>query len=464
MLRGARGVRIRFKRGTLILEDPPPGLEVGALPETLWDPRVRCYRSPAAAYGPLCLELRDRGIPVDDAVRRRRATCSPWVVPELRPYQEAALDAWTLAGHRGTVVLPTGSGKTRVALAMMARLGLSAICLVPTRVLLEQWCAAIGAFYRGRVGCYGDGVKRFGAVSVSTYASAERHMDRLGDRFAVLVADEVHNATSGAIADALFMSTATARMGLTATPPSNTETLARLTELVGPVVYELRVADLAGRYLASFDLVTVMLELDPDERAAYDREMETFKRVFLRFRAELPDADWPSFMRAANRSAEGRRAVAAWRHGRRMLSYTRAKRESIGQLLRRHEGSKILVFAPDNQTAYAIARDHLVMPMTCDIGKPERRDALERFRRGELQCLVSAQVLNEGVDVPDADVAIIAGGALGQREHVQRIGRVLRPTPGKRAVIYELVTRATSEVARAQRRRSGLAAAVSAQL
>lgn len=104
------------------------------------------------------------------------------------------------------------------------------------------------------------------------------------------------------------------------------------------------------------------------------------------------------------------------------------------------------------------------MPITCDINKSERRDALERFRRGELRCLVSARVLNEGIDVPDAEVAIIVGGAFGEREHVQRVGRVLRPGPGKRALIYELVTRATTEVRQAHNRRASLAPQVSAQL
>jgi superfamily II DNA or RNA helicase len=66
-------------------------------------------------------------------------------------------------------------------------------------------------------------------------------------------------------------------------------------------------------------------------------------------------------------------------------------------------------------------------------------------------------VLNEGIDVPDADVAIVMGGALGEREHVQRVGRLLRPRKGKRAVVYELVTRDTIEVRLARRRRAGLA-------
>ena len=124
----------------------------------------------------------------------------------------------------------------------------------------------------------------------------------------------------------------------------------------------------------------------------------------------------------------------------------------------------MLIFTADNETAYAIAREHLVMPLTCDIGRQERDDVLQRFRRGDLRALVSARVLNEALDVPDADVAMVVGGALGEREHVQRVGRLLRPGEGKRAVVYELVTRNTMEVGQARRRRQGLVARRSAQL
>jgi superfamily II DNA or RNA helicase len=136
----------------------------------------------------------------------------------------------------------------------------------------------------------------------------------------------------------------------------------------------------------------------------------------------------------------------------------------LPSLLGRHRRARVLIFTADNETAYAIARKHLIMPLTCDIGRQERDEVLERFRRGELRALVSARVLNEGIDVPDADVAVIVGGALGEREHVQRVGRLLRPAEGKRALVYELVTRNTVEAGQARRRRQGLAARSSAQL
>src|SRR5207248_1599725 len=110
---------------------------------------------------------------------------------------------------------------------------------------------------------------------------------------------------------------------------------------------------------------------------------------------------------AASRTAIGREALRAWRESWRLVSLCTAKRRAIGELLARHRESRVLVFTADNENAYAIARAELVMPLTCDIGRAERDDALARFRTGEISALVSARVLNEGLDVPDADVAIV---------------------------------------------------------
>jgi superfamily II DNA or RNA helicase len=148
--------------------------------------------------------------------------------------------------------------------------------------------------------------------------------------------------------------------------------------------------------------------------------------------------------------------LSAWRQARKLLALTEAKRDTLRSLLQRHHHARTLVFTADNEAAYAIAREHLIMPITCDIGRKERDAVLERFRTGGLHALVSARVLNEGLDVPDADVGIIVGSSLGEREHVQRVGRLLRPTPGKRALVYELVARRTTEVGRARRRRAAL--------
>ncbi len=163
----------------------------------------------------------------------------------------------------------------------------------------------------------------------------------------------------------------------------------------------------------------------------------------------------------ASRSEAGRAALAAFRYSRRLTSYPEAKRAALAELLARHRESRVLVFTSDNETAYAIAREQLIMPITCDIDRRERDLALDAFRRGELGALVSARVLNEGIDVPDAEVGVVVGGTSGEREHVQRVGRLLRPAPEKRAIVYELVAADTHEVRKATERRRALAPAIS---
>jgi len=332
-----------------------------------------------------------------------------------------------------------------------------ALCLVPTRALLQQWLSELSRVYRAPIGCLGDGERSVEAVTVTTFESAYRHMPRLGREFDLLVVDEVHHFGLGVRDEALEMSVARQRLGLTATLPDDAA-LVRIEALVGPVVHRQNVSDLAGTWLASFELVVVHLGLDPDERARYDADHRIFSAVNRQFRRMHPHGTWQEFVAAASQSKDGRVALAAWRRCRRMLSLTRAKRDAVGVLLSRHRHARVLIFTADNDAAYAIARERLVMPITCDTSRSERDRVLEAFRRGELRALVSSRVLNEGIDVPDADVAIVVGGTGGEREHVQRVGRLLRPAEGKHAIVYELVTAATSETRRARERRRGLAA------
>ena len=280
-------------------------------------------------------------------------------------------------------------------------------------------------------------------------------MHKLGNRFDLLIVDEAHHFGRGLQDEALEMSTAACRLGLTATPPSG-ETAESLAELVGPLVYRLSIADLTGTYLAGFEIVDFRLELTEDERAAYEAAWGLFSAASEQFRRLAPGASWSDFLRWAARTPGGRGAVAAWHRARRILSLTEAKKKVLRSLLDRHRGSRVLVFTADKEAAYRIAVEHLIMPITADIRGSERAAMLAAFEEGSIRALVSARVLNEGFDIPAADVGIIVGGAHGEREHVQRVGRLLRPAEGKRAMIYELLTCDTHEISQARRRRRGL--------
>lgn len=449
-------MRLAYDRGTILVRDVPVHVDLSDLPGVLWDSRVRALRAPARHHLAIREELARRGVRFTDDVYRPAVVAGTWREPDLRPYQDSALWAWQAAGRRGVVVPPTGAGKTRLAIAAMARAQRPSLALVPTRALLAQWVREVSSAFGGAVGCLGDGERRLEAITVATFESGWRQIDRLGNRFHLVVVDEIHHFGSGIRDEVLDLCAAPDRLGLTATPPDG-PAAERIAELVGPTVFEVSVGDLAGRFLAPFELVTLSLDLNPSERAAWERAVASYRPLLHAFMRDHPGADWLEFARAAVRTEEGRRAIAAHREARALLAFPSAKRAMVRALLHRHRGAKTLVFTSDNATAYAVAREHLLMPITCDIARTERAAALEKFRRGELHTLVSARVLNEGIDVPDAEIAIVVGGTQGSREHVQRIGRLLRPREGKTAVLYELVMRGTSEIAQARRRREGLA-------
>jgi superfamily II DNA or RNA helicase len=448
-------MRLVFDRGTLVLYGNPA--DAGSLPGVLWDPRIRAWRAPACYYSMLSRELSRRYPGFHDKACPQLVEAPPIPFPELRPYQAAAVDSWEYAAKRGIIALPTGSGKTRTAIAAISRTHLRTLCLVPTRALMAQWIKTLREISPGPVGEYGDGQRVEQPVTVATFASALRNMEMLGNRFDLLVIDEVHHFGGGGD-EILEMSTAAARLGLSATPPEDEVRRSRLDTLVGPEVYRATVEELAGRYLASFQLITISVGLTPSESKSYKSEISIFRPVCRAFFDASPGASWLDFIKSASRSDLGRRAMAAWRRSHDIVRYNAEKRRIVNDLLLQHHTSRTLIFAADNDTAYSVAREHLVQPITCDIGKKERTRALQRFNTGELRILVSARVLNEGIDVPAADVAIIVGGSQGSREYVQRVGRVLRPSEGKKAIVYDLVTRDTFEVRRADEHRRALAA------
>jgi superfamily II DNA or RNA helicase len=443
---------IEYDQGTLVLNRFPLGI-ASAIPQAIWDPRICAWRAPALAYGEIKNHLCQSKISFRDESQYKWTSTGSWSPLNLRDYQTAALVAWEFSGRRGIVSLPTGTGKTRVAMSAISTLGQPTLCLVPTRILLEQWIKNFQEVYSGTVGMLGDGMHTVGPITVSTFESCYRNAHRLGNRFRLVVIDEVHHFGQGIKDECLEMLCAEYRLGLTATPPENEPQLKVLARLVGPIVHTQSIEEFAGKFLAEFQVSRCLTPMSAEEKFAYSIKYGTFRDFFLLFQREFPDSTWAEFVKFAAKTASGRQALAAHRQARAMAWLTESKIGMLGKLLTKHKHQRLLIFTGNTEGALTIAKLFLVTPIVAGIGKSERTTILDEFRRGEIRAIVSCQVLNEGFDIPSAEIAIIVSGSQGEREHIQRIGRILRPEPGKTAIVYELVTSGTSEVQKSDRRR-----------
>lgn len=450
-------VVIRFASGTLevsgLQSDDLSG-PLSHVPLTA-DHRNGCYRTKACNYAQLIMALRSAQIEHTDEARRYEEL--PTGVKQTRPprpFQTEALEAWLRHRGRGVVVLPTGAGKSHVALMAIDAKRRSALVVVPTLDLVRQWYDLLRSSFDIPVGVVGGGEYRIEPLTVTTYDSAHLHMENFGSRFGLVIFDECHHLPSEGYSLAAAQCLAPFRLGLSATPERADGRESHLDALIGPVVYRKDIIELSGSYLADYDVHTVVVELTEQEREEYESERKIYVG-FLRsagIRMGSPSG-WNDFILRSAQSAAGQRAMQAYRRQKELAVAAPAKLGVVEDLLTRHRGDRVLVFTQDNRTAYLISKMFLVPVITHQTKVTERSEILELFSKGDYGAVATSKVLNEGVDVPDANVAVIVSGSGSVKEHVQRLGRILRQKEGKRAVLYEVVTKETNEVGTSERRR-----------
>ena len=448
---------LRYESGTIRIE----GLDAAdaaaeSLPGVAWDDRGLVARAPAYRYAALRNALADRDIAVDDRVATPESDrVSVSHAYDLRPYQEDAVTAWRDAGDRGVIELPTGAGKTVVAVDSIATIGVPTLVVVPTIDLLDQWRRELETEFDVVVGQFGGGEQTQAPITVSTYDSAYLRAEDVGGDFGLVVFDEVHHLGAEGYRDAARLVSAPARIGLTATferPDGAHEVVA---DLVGPKVYEAAVDDLAGEHLADYEVRRIEVALGPEERDAYETAQGTFVDYLKQSNLSLRSgSDYRKLVMRSGTDPKAREALLAKQRARRIMMTADAKVETLGRLLDRHRGDRVIVFTAHTDLVYRLSERYLVPAITSETGTQERREILDRFRDGTYSRVVTANVLDEGVDVPDANVAVVLAGSGSEREFTQRLGRILRPkTNGGRALLYKVVSEETAEERVANRRR-----------
>ncbi|MEM2123690.1 MAG: DEAD/DEAH box helicase, partial [Candidatus Bathyarchaeia archaeon] len=275
-----------------------------------------------------------------------------------------------------------------------------------------------------------------------------------GNKFMFIVFDEVHHLPAPSYSQIGEMYVAPYRMGLTATPEREDGMHSELPRLVGDIVYRIEVDALAGRHLAPYEHEKAFVDLTPEERRLYDEYLEIFRDYLSRKGLTIRSIeDFQKFIMRSGGDKEAREALLARNRAVKIALNSEAKITLLESLLEKYRREKILIFTLHNQLVYRISRRFLIPAVTYQTAKEERREILDKFRRGDYRVIATSQVLDEGIDVPDASIGIIISGTGSMREYIQRLGRLLRKVRGKEARLIEIVAKDTVETRMSLRRR-----------
>jgi superfamily II DNA or RNA helicase len=438
-------MHLSYDAGTIIVSNP------SSVPEYItFDSRTGSYRTEGYLYSRLKADFPDASDEVFKEVKTELKHQE-----KLRSYQKRAVDLWSSNSFSGAVVLPTAAGKTHIGLEAMSRLSTSTIVIAPTIELIQQWRKRLQKTFGIEVGQIGGGEKEIKDVSVSTYDSAYLMAEKLGNRFKFLLVDEVHHLAAERYVEIARMFASPYRMGLTATYERTDMLHERLQQFMGGKVFELGYEELT-EFLADYEIIRIPVELEQEEEEEYDKNRKVFLTYLRKHRMRMRGPwDFERFI-LSSWNSEGREALIAWRKARSIAFNSRVKVDTVRYVLSKHRGEKTIIFSEDTNTSYLISKEFLMPCITYLTPGPERKEYLDMFRRGEVTAIATSRVLDEGVDVPDASIGIILSGSGSTRQFRQRLGRLLRPSSGKKATLYEIVARGTSEFATSRRRRKGV--------
>jgi superfamily II DNA or RNA helicase len=393
----------------------------------------------------------------------------------LYPWQRRALDGWAEHGHRGIVEAVTGAGKTRLALAAIASeitRGGRAVAIVPTVDLQGQWHGEIsrhlvhGAGLRARVGMLGDGENATLTscdILVATAQSACRYQLHPPASGALLIADEVHHYGAETWSEALEHGF-DRRLGLTATYERDDDGVeAVLDPYFGAYRYGLGYREaLDDDVIAHFKIAFVGVRFGPGELRDYEEQDEKArrKRSLLVTQYGLTPEPFGVFMREVARLSKSgddgaKQAglyLSAFSKRRQLLARARGKFDMIADLTPAiRSADRTILFSQTveaaQQAVAIVERGGLSGGVVhAMLERPDRREVFDAFRDGDVGLIAAPKLLDEGIDVPDADLAIVLASSRSRRQMIQRMGRVVRKKPdARKARLAVLFVEGTSE-------------------
>jgi DNA excision repair protein ERCC-3 len=350
---------------------------------------------------------------------------------KIRPYQELAAEGFWHGGS-GVVVLPCGAGKTIVGAAAMAHAKATTLILVTNTVAARQWREELlkrTTLNEDEIGEYSGAKKEIRPVTIATYQVMTKkkdgvyaHLDLFDTHdWGLIIYDEVHLLPAP-----IFRFTADIqsrrRLGLTATLVREDGMEGEVFSLIGPKRFDVPWKEIESQgYIAPAQCVEVRVNLSETERLSY--------------------------------------ATAEPEERYRFCATTRTKRNVVESLVAHHAGEQILVIGQYIDQLDELSEVLGVPLIKGETPVKEREVLFNKFRTGQISCLVVSKVANFSIDLPDATIAIQVSGAFGSRqEEAQRLGRILRPkSDGRSATFYSVVSRDTIDQDFAQNRQRFLA-------
>lgn len=350
-----------------------------------------------------------------------------------RTWQERALSEWARR-MRGVISVVTGGGKTAFAEMCMLRFREGfprgrIIVLVPTITLLDQWVVSLReelGVPAHEIACFSSQEKstKPARVNVLVINSARKLAVRVAEGAEVfLIVDECHRAGSPANSLALQISPKAA-LGLSATPERESDDGfdTRVSPALGEIIFTYDYAQARRDHVISpFELVNVRVDFLPDEASKY---AALTKRAAVELRRLEKEGGSDQKLK---RILQARAAVSA----------TAAMRIPVAvKLAEQLRGKRTIVFHERISAANKLLeifnkREHCATVYHSRIGPSLRRDNLRLYRQGVFDILVTCRALDEGMNVPETAVAIVASSTASERQRIQRLGRVLRPARDK---------------------------------
>lgn len=376
---------------------------------------------------------------------------------ELRPYQREALDKWIENKFKGIIALPTGSGKTIVALAALAQASKRALIVTFTKEQMFQWKDMIAKFLnisRGYVGLFYGEDKSISQITISTYQSAYKNINVLGKYFSLLIVDECHHLPADKFKAIAVGCIAPYRLGLSATVVREDGRHTELFPLMGGVIYHKSASELSSMgYLAKFKVITVKVRPTKDEIDEYFELRKKYKSI-------VGDKRFDEVLELAKMgNAKAIEALRIHSKMRMLIAFSKSKIEKAVEIVREEleKGSKIIVFTQFVEQAKKLSQELNAGLLIGEMNSDERKKILSDFKASQSSVLVVTTVGDEGLDIPDANVGVIVSGTGSRRQFIQRLGRLLRPKGGDiEARLYEIVVEGTLDEFVARRRKKAL--------